>query len=167
MPHFYNHENTADFGRIIVTPKQWYRRIKIGSYSIWPYVTMGFIEFSVQIEKVPAPINNSYYFTVVERSADNSFKNVGILNNTKVDIKGRAEYTGDIKFLVGRSDTFPHSVEQRLGITLFADNVLSMNHYVWGGCSVAALLLILCSVLMGLLSGLIQVTPERVIWWPW
>lgn len=168
MPHFYDHSDTKELGKIIVSPKQWYRRFfKIGSYSLWPYVTMEIIEFTVHVEKVPEPINTSHVYTVVERVADNTYRNVGVLDKKKVNIKGRAEYTGDTKFFVGRKDMSPDSVEQRIGITLFSDDVLSMNHYVWGGCSVAALFLVLCSVALSLLSGLIQVNPERIIWWPW
>ena len=168
MPNFYNHSDTKEFGKITVTPRQWYRRLfKIGSYSFWPYVTMGVIEFTVSVEKVPEPINTSHVYTIVERVADNTYRNVGIIDKKKIDIRGRAEYTGDTKFFLGRKDMSIDSGEQRIGITLFADNILSMNHYVWGGCSVTALFLLLLSVVLSLLSGFIQVTPERIVWWPW
>ena len=168
MPHFYSRSNTEQFGKITVTPKQWYRRFfRLGDYSIFPYVTMAEIEFTVQVEKIPEPINTACTYTVVERVADGTFRNVGTLDRREVEIKGRAEYTGDTKFFVGRKDMSVNSVEQRIGITLFSDNVLSMNHFVWGGCSAAALFLILFSALLSLLSGFIQVDPERIIWWPW
>lgn len=167
MPHFYNHPSTEEFGKIIVTPKQWWRKLKVGDYSIFPYVTMGIIEFTVEVEKIPEPINASHIYTVVERVADNTYRNVGVLDKKKIDIKSRAEYTGDTKFFVGRKDMSPDSVEQRVGITLFSDNVLSINHYVWGGCSVAALLTSLLCILLGWLAGFIQIVPERIIWWPW
>ena len=52
MPHFYNHKNTKDFGKVTITPKG-IRRIKLGDFSIWPYVTMSKIRFTVTVEKFP------------------------------------------------------------------------------------------------------------------
>ena len=171
MPNFYNHSDTKEFGKITVTPRQWWRRIRIGSYSIWPYVTMGKIEFTLRVEKLPQSDGiNKRNRNVYIRLGNGSYRSLKTLAEKSTPIEGIAEYTGDTKFFiapsnysVGNSDRFI----DKEGILLFDDNVLSVNHYVWGGCSVAALLLILCSVVLSLLSGLIQVNPERVIWWPW
>jgi len=88
------------------------------------------------------------------------------LTNKETDIEGVAQYTGDTKFFIAPAN-YPEKYIDKEGVLLFDDNVLSINHYVWGGCSVAALFLVLCSVMLSLLSGLIQVNPERIIWWPW
>ncbi len=130
---------------------------------------MGIIEFTVHVERVPEPINTSHIYTVVERVGDNTFRNVGVLDGNKVDIKGRAEYTGDTKFFVGPKDMSPDSVEQRIGIILFSDNVLPTNHYVFGclGWVIAAMLGCIAAVIAGFVLGFFQITPERIIWWPW
>lgn len=169
MPHFYNHPHTEEFGKIIVTPKQWHRRLfRVGSYSVFPYVTMEEVEFTVRIEKIPEPINSSHIYTVVERVADNTYRNVGVLNKKVVSIKGKAEYTGDTKFFIGRKDMSPDYSERKIDMALFSDNVLSMNHYVFGciGWAIAAILGCIASVISGIALGFFQVTPERIIWWP-
>ena len=172
MPNFYNHADTREFGKVTVTPKQWSRRIfRLGSYSLLPYVTMSEIEFTLQVERLPQSDSvNKRNRNVYIRLGDGSYRPLTTLVDKSTLIKGVAEYSGDTKFFIapssysdGNSDRFI----DKEGLLLFDDSVLSVNHYIWGGCSVAALVLILCSALLSLLSGLIQVTPERVIWWPW
>ena len=174
MPHFYNYADTREFGKITVRPKQWYRRLfKIGNYSICPYVTMGKIEFTLHVERLPMSKRDIVFGNmknVFIRFGDGTYKSLITLVDENTPVEGVAEYTGDTKFFIapslystGRTERFISNE----GILLFDDNVLSINHYIWGGCSVAALFLIVFSCMLGLLSGLIQVNPEKVIWWPW
>jgi hypothetical protein len=172
MPYFYSHPNTNEFGKISVTPEQFFRRIlRIGRYCIIPYVTNQEIEFTIELEKFPQRDGiNVPRYNVYQRLGDGSYKVITTLKQDKTLVEGTADYTGDTKFFIASTSYTGRSMQKYIdkeGILLFDDHVLSINSYVWGGCSVTALLLILCSVLLSLLSGLIQVTPERVIWWPW
>jgi len=105
MPHFYNHSQTKDFGRITVTPKPWWRNLfKLRGYSIFPYFVMGNIEFKVDFERRPEPTNDSHIYTICEKLGDGSYRNILTIRNNKVEVKGVAESTGDTKFFIGRSD---------------------------------------------------------------
>jgi hypothetical protein len=169
MPNFYDHPETKEFGKIKITPKPWWRRFKTGSYSILPYFTMDMIEFIVDVDRIPDPINASHIYTIVERVGDNTYRNIGNLNEKKIVVRGRADYSGDTKFFVGRKDLPIDSVEQRIGIILFSDHVLPMNHYVLGcaGWAVASILGCIAAIVAGVVLGFFQITPERIIWWPW
>jgi hypothetical protein len=60
MPYYYDYKDNIDFGNISIVPRQWYRRfIKIGKYSPWPYITMGKIEFTLSVEKLPKHKNTN------------------------------------------------------------------------------------------------------------
>jgi hypothetical protein len=171
MPHFYNHSNTKEFGKITVKPKQWYRRLfKLGSYSIWPYTTMGKIEFTLQVEQLPQRdgINRNDQ-NVYIRLGDGSYRTLITLVKKSTPVKGVAEYTGDTKFFIapaGYSDRNSERFIAKEGILLFDDNVLSINHYIFGGGSVIVLIFSCLCVLLGWLLGLIRLIPVWEMWIP-
>jgi hypothetical protein len=166
MPHYYNHKDTNAFGKVTVTPKG-IRRFKVGDYSIWPYVTMSKIRFTLRVEKFPQSNGiNKKDFNVYIKLGDNSYRSLITLTSKETDIEGIAHYTGDTKFFIAPAG-YPEKYIDKEGVLLFDDNVLSINHYVWGGCSVAALLTAFLCGLLGWLLGFIQIIPERIIWWPW
>jgi hypothetical protein len=163
MPHFYNHDDSK-FGKVTVIPKG-IRHVRVFGYSPVPYVTMSEIRFTLNVEKFPRSDYNVYM-----QLGDGSYRTIETLSKNKTPISGVAMYTGDTKFFIAPVAYTDKSSERfiaREGLLLFEDNIISINNYVWGGCSVTALLLIIFGTLLGLISGLIQVTPERVIWWPW
>ena len=172
MPHFYDYSNAKEFGKITVRPKQWHRRFfKIGSYSIWPYVTMGKIEFTLLIEHIPQRdgINRNNQNVYIQLG-DGSYQVIKTIYANETDIEGIAAYTGDTKFFIapaGYSDKNSERFIAKEGILLFDDNVLSINHYIFGGGSVVVLLTTFLCMLLGWLLGFFQIIPERIIWWPW
>jgi len=70
MPHYYNSKNNQYFGNIVVTPYEWYRKIRIGNKSPVPYKVMDEVKFWLQIEKMgnPGVLRNDHYIWV--RNAD-------------------------------------------------------------------------------------------------
>jgi hypothetical protein len=171
MPHFYNHRTTKEFGKITVKPRQWYRRLfKIGSYSIWPYVTMGKIELALQVDRLPQHKGiNKHNRNVFIRLGDGSYRTLTTLTEKITQVTGIAEYTGDTKFFIAPADYSFKSTERFIdkeGILLFDDNVLSINNYIFGGVSAIALITTLLCVLISWLLGFIKVIPFWQIWIP-
>lgn len=163
MPHFYNHDDSK-FGKVAVTPNG-IRYFRLFGYSPIPYVTMSKIRFALRVEKFPRSDYNVYM-----QLGDGSYRTIETISKNETLISGVAMYTGDTKFFIAPVAYTDRSSEKFIakeGLLLFEDNIISINHYIWGGCSVAALLLLIFAALLSLLSGFIQVTPERVIWWPW
>lgn len=166
MPHFYNHES-SQFGKIKVIPMQWWRRkIKIGNYSIPPYATMSQIEFTILVEiPNPRPGINLLYF-VYETFGNGAFRKLQQLEK-KTLVSGKAEYTGDIKFVIAHEGIPPQLIGEE-GVVLFDDNVLSLNGYIWGwGCGLVGIVLSgLCSLVVGLLLwslGFIKIDPAWML----
>lgn len=171
MPHFYNYPDTQDFGKITVRPKQWHRMLfKIGSYSIWPYVTMGKIEFILRVERLPQRDGiNRNDKNVYIKLGDGSYRTVITLVEKITSVKGIAEYTGDTKFFIAPasySDKYAKKYIAEEGILLFDDNVLSINHYIFGvlGILISAILSCIVGVFVGILLGFINVIPYLKMW---
>ena len=168
MPHFRNHKNTIDFGKITITPKG-IRRIRIGEYSILPYVTMSKIRFTLHVEKLPQQDGiNRNNRNVYMQLGDGSYRAIKTICANETDIEGIAEYTGDTKFFIAPANYFFKNSERFIaqeGILLFEDNVLSINHYIFGvgGIIATALISFLC-VLFSWLLGLIELVPFWKVW---
>ena len=164
MPHFYSHQHEKVFGKITVTPKPWWRNfIRLGDYSIFPYFVMGTIEFTVEFEKLPEPSNSPFKYTICEKLGDGSYQNILTIEHNKVQVKGLAECTGDTKFFISRSNR-PIEGSEQLGKTLFFDNILSLNTYVFGigGIVISAVL----SCIVGIILSLVVFRPFWEIWIP-
>ena len=170
MPHFYDHSSSKEFGKITVRPKPWDRRLfKIGSYSIWPYVTMGKIEFTLQVEQLPQhdginKLNRNVYIKL----GDGSYRSLVTLAKKRTDIEGIAEYIGDTKFFIAPASYSNKTGEQFIskeGVVLFDDHVLPINRYVFGigGMFITAIISLLC-VLLSWLLGFIELVPAWKMW---
>ena len=170
MPHFYNHSDTKEFGKITVTPKQWYRRFsRLGSFSFWPYMTMGKIKFILEVEKLPEREgSNRRARNVYLKLGDGSYRSILTITRNKTDIEGIAEYTGDTKFFIAPAsyaDKIGQQYIAKEGILLFDDSILSKNQYIFGigGIFLTAFFSALC-VLLGWLLGFIELIPAWKVW---
>ncbi|MBI5952501.1 MAG: hypothetical protein HY865_12660 [Chloroflexi bacterium] len=169
MPHFYNYKNTNDFGKVAVIPKG-IRRIRIGEYSILPYFTMSKVCFTLHIERLPEQegvIKNNR--NVYLQLGDGSYRTIATIYNKITDIEGTAEYTGDTKFYIAPSGYTDRNSERFIakeGLLLFEDNVLSINHYIFGiaGILISAVLSCIVGIVVGVLLGFIQIEPYLKMW---
>lgn len=158
MPHFYNH-NDSRFGKITVRPKG-FRCIQFWGYSPIPYLTMSKIKFTLDVEKLHRSSYNVYL-----QLADNSYRTLATITQSKTLITGVAMYTGDTKIFMAPSSYVDGSSEKFIakeGLLLLEDNVQHINSYIFGGCSVAALVITVLGVLFAWLLGIIQISPTWI-----
>jgi hypothetical protein len=172
MPHYYNSKNNQYFGNIVVTPYEWYRKIRIGNKSPVPYKVMDEVKFWLQIEKMgnPGVLRNDHYIWV--RNADGSWDSGQSINdvNKPVLIRAKAKYTGDVKiFLTINVPPTSQPVREGNAIELFYEDVRSSNYYIFGigGIILASFLTGICSFLCVLTAWLLnffQILPLSKIW---
>ena len=101
MPEYYNSKNDY-FGNVVVTPCEWYRKIRIGNRSLIPYKVMDEVKFWLQIEKMEnSDVSRNVHY-IWTRNADGSWDSDKNINdvNTPVLIKSKAKYTGDVKIFL-------------------------------------------------------------------
>ncbi len=159
MPYFVNSHH-RDFGKITVTPKSLLRRVRVAGYSPLPYMTMNKIRFTLRVEKIPEQVGVfSNARRVFIELGNRSYRPLQEVTKLETDVEGVAEYTGDTKFFIAPADYSIGNSQKFIskeGILLFDDNVLSVNHYVWGwvGMIVVAIVSPIC---LWLLSSLIQI----------
>ncbi len=168
MPHFYNHKCTNDFGNITVIPKG-IRRIRICGYSGFPYVTMSKIRFTLHLERLPQQEGiNKNNRNVYMQLGDGSYRTLKTIYDKKTDVEGTAMYMGDTKFFIAPASYSDRNSERFIakeGILLFEDNVLPINHYIFGvgGIIATAIISFLC-VLLSWMLGLIELVPFWKMW---
>jgi hypothetical protein len=159
MPHFYNHEKTKDFGKVSVTPKG-IRYFRFWGYSPFPYVTMSKVLFTLRVEKIPQFSQNIYM-----QLGDGSYRTIDTISKNETFVSGEARYTGDTKFFICSSTYTDRNSERFIakeGLLLFEDNVQHINNYIFGGCSVSALIITISGVLLAWLLGIIQINPTWI-----
>lgn len=159
MPHFYNYKNTQYFGNITVIPKgiHW---IRLGGYGLVPYMTMSNIQFTLRVDKLPRSGYNVYL-----QLADGSYRTLATIDKNEVPVSGVAMYTGDTKIFIAPFSYTDASSERFIakeGILLFEDRVQHLNDYIYGGCSVALLVITVIGVLLAWLLGIIQIDPTWI-----
>ena len=122
---------------------------------------MSKICFELRIEHLPQQVGLTRKdYNVFIKRGDGSYKTACTIDKFVTPVEGIAEYTGDTRFIVAPSSYGVDRGAQRFidkeGVLLFYDNVLSINHYTWGGCSVSALLLLLAGALLAWFLGFIK-----------
>lgn len=130
---------------------------------------MSKIRFTLHVEKLPQHgggdnTNRNIFIQL----GNGSYRAIKTISSNATEIAGTAEYTGDTKFFIAPASYFYKNSERFIakeGILLFEDNVLSINHYIFGvgGIIATALISFLC-VLFSWLLGLIELVPFWKMW---
>ncbi len=89
---------------------------------------------------------------------------VADVNQTDQEIVGRMiSVSGDVAYKIGAT-LYPKNAE-----TIFTTKVESWDAVIssWFWMILAAVLGGVCTLASGILLGFLEITRERVIWWPW
>jgi len=96
---------------------------------------------------------------------DGSYRTIETISKNETPVNGVAMYTGDTKFFICSSIYTDRNSERFIakeGLLLFEDKVQHINDYIFGGCSVAVLIITISGVLLAWLLGIIQINPTWI-----